>query len=87
MSGSRRNVVQAVFGIQQRRSYYRTCQWPFGDPTEAAFHFCGKATHAPYSYCAEHAAMAFRDPEAERESARAEAASQDDAAVERRKSA
>jgi len=34
------------------------CRWPFGNPGEAAFHFCGADTsNAPY--CAYHARIAF----------------------------
>jgi len=64
-SASRKTVVRVPFGAE-RRSAYRTCQWPFGHPGDADFHFCGAATHAPYSYCETHAQMAYRDPEAER---------------------
>lgn len=36
-----------------------TCRWPFGDPKEAGFHFCGKRALAGKPYCAEHAAIAY----------------------------
>lgn len=72
MTIARKNVVRVPFGAE-RRSHYRTCQWPFGHPGEANFHFCGAATHAPYSYCEMHAQMAYRDPEAERAAAAAAA--------------
>ena len=42
------------------------CQWPFGDPGDKDFHFCGKNTHETFSYCAEHVAMAYREPEPRR---------------------
>jgi GcrA cell cycle regulator len=35
------------------------CRWPFGDPGDADFHFCGKATVAGKPYCAEHCAIAY----------------------------
>lgn len=37
----------------------RTCQWPFGDPGDKTFRFCGCPAERGRSYCAEHAAVAF----------------------------
>ena len=54
-----------LFG-EREASPFRSCQWPFGDPAEAGFHFCGKKTHGTFSYCAEHVAMAYREPEPRR---------------------
>lgn len=48
-------------------SPYRHCQWPFGDPQEEDFRYCGAPTLAPHSYCRIHAQMAYRDPDEERE--------------------
>ncbi|MBU0800301.1 MAG: GcrA family cell cycle regulator [Alphaproteobacteria bacterium] len=33
------------------------CRWPFGDPKEEGFHFCGD--HSPFEspYCEKHAAL------------------------------
>lgn len=36
-----------------------TCRWPFGDPREPGFHFCGKPALTGKPYCAEHAAVAY----------------------------
>ena len=36
------------------------CKWPIGDPADAAFGFCGHATHEGAVYCAEHARVAFQ---------------------------
>lgn len=44
----------------------RTCQWPFGDPGAPDFHFCGRKSFAGFSYCEEHAAMAYRPVEPRR---------------------
>ncbi len=49
-----------------RISPFRTCQWPFGDPQEEAFHHCGAPVLAPHSYCAYHVERAYRDPDEER---------------------
>jgi GcrA cell cycle regulator len=35
------------------------CRWPFGDPGDADFHFCGKQTVPGKPYCAEHCAVAY----------------------------
>lgn len=36
------------------------CKWPIGDPADAAFGFCGHASHEGSPYCAEHARVAFQ---------------------------
>jgi GcrA cell cycle regulator len=36
------------------------CKWPIGDPADAAFGFCGHASHENSPYCAEHARVAFQ---------------------------
>tara|TARA_B100001971_G_C18169183_1_gene526045 strand:- start:339 stop:1007 length:669 start_codon:yes stop_codon:yes gene_type:complete len=38
----------------------RICKWPFGDPQDADFHFCGDAVHPGKPYCAEHCAEAYQ---------------------------
>ncbi len=35
------------------------CQWPFGDPGDEDFHFCGAPVLASRSYCPEHCARAY----------------------------
>ena len=35
------------------------CQWPFGDPGDEDFHFCGAPALAKRPYCAEHCARAY----------------------------
>jgi GcrA cell cycle regulator len=34
------------------------CRWPFGDPVEEDFHFCGNPSEHSLSYCQEHMALA-----------------------------
>jgi GcrA cell cycle regulator len=46
-----------------------TCRWPFGDPRETGFHFCGKPSLASKPYCAEHAAVAYVGSKSSREDA------------------
>jgi GcrA cell cycle regulator len=36
------------------------CKWPIGDPADAAFGFCGRASATGSPYCAEHAQVAFQ---------------------------
>ena len=35
------------------------CQWPFGDPGDEDFHFCGAPVLASRPYCPEHCARAY----------------------------
>ena len=37
----------------------RTCRWPYGDPKQDSFRFCGKETDGTGPYCAEHHAMSI----------------------------
>ncbi len=41
----------------------RPCQWPFGDPGEPDFHFCGSEAAPSRPYCPEHVARAYHPPE------------------------
>lgn len=34
-----------------------TCRWPFGDPTEPGFHYCGQLSQPNGPYCDKHDAM------------------------------
>src|SRR5579863_6916109 len=34
-----------------------TCRWPFGDPTEPDFHYCGRQSQTNGPYCDTHEAM------------------------------
>lgn len=36
------------------------CRWPFGDPKESDFYFCGEATLTGYVYCFEHCCRAYQ---------------------------
>jgi hypothetical protein len=63
-----KSVTPVLFRMSEA-SPFRTCQWPFGHPGEDGFHFCGKKTFATFSYCKEHAEMAYRAPEPRRDSA------------------
>ena len=40
----------------------RICKWPIGDPRDADFHFCGRASAEGLPYCADHARRAYQPP-------------------------
>ena len=66
MSQKQRNTLSIARLFNHGPSPYRTCQWPFGEPGEDDFHFCGDPTHQTYSYCRKHVEMAYREPEPRR---------------------
>ena len=37
-----------------------SCNWPYGDPKDPGFHFCGRDKPKGRAYCAHHAALAYR---------------------------
>jgi len=38
----------------------RVCKWPFGDPRDQEFHFCGSPSQVGKPYCPDHASMAYQ---------------------------
>ncbi len=42
-----------------RNANGRSCLWPFGDPGEPEFHFCGAQAVEGKPYCPEHCARAY----------------------------
>jgi GcrA cell cycle regulator len=36
-----------------------TCRWPFGDPVEADFHYCGELPLVGRPYCSKHDAQSY----------------------------
>lgn len=38
----------------------RMCRWPIGDPSEGAFHFCGRNPKPGSPYCEAHARKAYQ---------------------------
>lgn len=45
--------------IARNKAQGPTCCWPFGDPGDPEFHFCGKPALPAKPYCSEHYAMAY----------------------------
>jgi len=50
------------------------CKWPFGDPQEDDFTFCGLEIHPGTPYCPEHAIMAYQKSSKSRAAAKAKEA-------------
>jgi GcrA cell cycle regulator len=48
----------------------KDCRWPFGDPRDEDFHFCGEPGIPGRPYCAHHWRMAFQ-PSAPRDRSKA----------------
>ena len=40
---------------------FTSCQWPYGDPQEKEFHFCGEKPFENKPYCKEHCNIAYID--------------------------
>lgn len=38
----------------------RQCRWPYGDPAEEAFRYCGRAKFEEHPYCEGHCAHAYQ---------------------------
>jgi hypothetical protein len=38
----------------------RTCKWPFGDPAQSGFHYCGRLPQVGRPYCDEHDRMSYQ---------------------------
>jgi GcrA cell cycle regulator len=51
---------QPLGAINPFKNAKNQCQWPVGDPRSPGFHFCGANAHDGFSYCAEHARMAYQ---------------------------
>lgn len=40
---------------------FKTCQWPYGDPHDKDFYFCGQKTYENKPYCEVHCDTAYVD--------------------------
>lgn len=45
-----------------------TCKWPFGDPLQGEFYFCGHGNEESSPYCKYHSKLAFQQPQDRRRS-------------------
>lgn len=46
-------------GVKMQDLRERSCRWPYGDPRDADFHFCGAGSIPGLPYCEHHARVAF----------------------------
>jgi len=53
------NTVVSQRAQLEQRGQRTGCLWPFGDPSEPDFHFCGAQSMPGKPYCQEHAAKAY----------------------------
>ncbi len=60
----------------------RMCKWPFGDPREDDFTFCGRGIRPGTPYCPEHAALAYQSSSRSRPVAPAEEKVVEDSAAD-----
>jgi len=61
----------------------RMCRWPFGDPREEGFTFCGRPAYPGKPYCADHVLVAYQSSSRARAAAKArEAAAEEDLEVD-----
>lgn len=61
----------------------RMCRWPYGDPKEEGFTFCGRQAYPGKPYCADHVLMAYQASSRARAAAKMkEAAMEDDLDVD-----
>lgn len=49
-----------------------SCRWPYGDPRQVGFYFCGRPKVPGLSYCCDHARRAYQPPQTRRQAAAAE---------------
>ena len=55
------SVIKNFLMQNKARHTFSSCQWPYGDPQEKDFHFCGAKTFQKKPYCEEHCNIAYID--------------------------
>ena len=45
--------------VDRIRLNFTSCQWPFGDPQQKGFHFCGEKNEPGKPYCQKHCDVAY----------------------------
>lgn len=60
-------VVRKGFTSRDYGASVRSCQWPFNDPQDDDFHFCGARPAPGKPYCKKHCDVAYRKPGSEPE--------------------
>jgi len=51
---------QTVGGEEERSASVKTCRWPFGEPGEPNFSYCGKPVQKRSSFCSQHNEAAYK---------------------------
>ena len=57
---------ETTFGKRGDRFWPTGCRYPFGDPKEDDFYFCGQPQRTGQSYCAYHYAVCYRSDDKKR---------------------
>ena len=55
------SLIKNYFKQNRVTHIFSECQWPFGDPQDKEFYFCGVKTHEGKPYCEEHCNIAYVD--------------------------
>ena len=55
------SLIKNYFKQNRVTHIFSECQWPFGDPQDKEFYFCGEKTHVSKPYCEEHCNIAYVD--------------------------
>ena len=55
------SIIKRYFKQNKVTHKFETCQWPYGDPQDKDFYFCGSTTHKGKPYCEEHCDIAYVD--------------------------
>jgi GcrA cell cycle regulator len=53
-------IKQRYAKVERLAGGGRGCVWPFGDPGDPDFHYCGERAEPGRPYCAAHCAVAYR---------------------------
>tara|TARA_B100001123_G_C14841617_1_gene840348 strand:- start:421 stop:642 length:222 start_codon:yes stop_codon:yes gene_type:complete len=55
------SIIKDYFEQNKVTHSFSSCQWPFGDPQDKDFHFCGSKPVDGKPYCQEHCSIAYID--------------------------
>ena len=55
------SIIKNYFKQYRVTHSFGTCQWPYGDPHDKDFYFCGLKTLEYKPYCKEHCDIAYVD--------------------------
>ena len=55
------SIIKNYFKQNRVTHTFEECQWPFGDPQDKDFYFCGAKTLECKPYCQKHCDIAYVD--------------------------